>query len=254
MLYLRNILFYLCAAAFSLPFLVLVPLAYLPLPKRWVWAFVTAYLKGTLFLLKWIIGLDYMVRNPDRLNNGPVVFAAAHHSTWENLFFQILLPNPAILIKEEIFNYPVAGVVARRNGHIPAHRGGEPDKVRSSFLEARRQAARGRSVLVYPSGTRTGTRIDPPHRRGVAALYGFLDLPCVPIAHNSGLFWPNDSWLRRPGTIIVDVLEPIPPGLDKQTFLSLLKSRLNGAADILLQSPDAAGEDFAPRKETASVR
>lgn len=250
MLYLRNLAFYSAAIIFSGPFLLLSPLAYLPIPTRIVWPFVITYLRGILFLLKWLAGLRYEIHNAERLGTGAVLFAPAHQSTWENLFFHVLLGNPAMIAKEEILGYPLAGNIARRNRHIPAYRDGEPEKVRESFAEVRRQAKEGRSILIYPSGTRTGTRLSPAIRRGVAALYGMLDRPCVPVAHNSGLFWPNDSWLRKPGTIIVEIGEPIQPGLEKEEFLKVLKMRLYGATDRLLQAgareyPNLAGKPGA---------
>lgn len=236
LLYLRNLIFYVAALAYCGPFLVLAPLVYLPLPTRIVWPFVTAWLKGILFLLKWLAGVDYVMRGADRIQETPVLFAASHQSTWENLFFQVLLGNPVMIAKEEIFNYPLVGNIVRRNRHIRAYRGGDLDMVRQSLEEARAQADQGRSVLIYPSGTRTGTRQPAPIRRGVAALYGILGRPCVPVAHNSGAYWLHGSWLRRPGTIIVEFGEPIPPGLPKRVFLDTLSERLRSATTRLLSA------------------
>ena len=220
-----------------------------------MWFVVTFWLRGTLFLLKWVAGLDYEIRGRERLPAGPVLFASAHQSTWENLFFQLLLGNPAMIAKQEILGYPLVGNVARRNGHIAAYRGGEPALVRQSLEEARRQVEAGRSILIYPSGTRTGTRLNPPLRHGVAALYAMLDRPCVPVAHNSGAHWINGSWLRRPGTIIVEFGEPIAPGLPKKAFLDTLGERLGSATTRLLsvarQDERAKGE---PGTEAAARR
>lgn len=223
-LYLRNFAFYLAALVWCVPFVLLLPLGFMPF--GFVWGCTVVYLKGILFLLKWLCGLDYEVRNAGRLPEGPVLFASAHQSTWENLFFQLILGNPAMIAKGELFRYPLVGMIVRGNRHIPAYREGDPTRVKASMLEARRQAEEGRSILIYPSGTRTGRRLDPPARRGVAALYEVLGKPCVPIAHNSGLFWPNHSWLRYPGTIVIEFGEPIPPGLDKKAFLDRLSDEL----------------------------
>lgn len=223
-LYLRNAAFYLAAGGWSLPFVVLMPLLWLPFAA--VWRAVALYLRGILFLLKWLCGLGYEVRGRERLPRGPVLYASAHQSTWENLFFHLILGNPAMIAKGELFGYPLVGNIVRRNRHIRAHRDGEPGKVRASILEARRQLGEGRSILIYPSGTRTARRLETPARRGVAALYEMLGVPCVPVAHNSGLFWPNDSWLRYPGTVVVELGEPIGPGLGKKAFLDQLADRL----------------------------
>lgn len=219
----------------------LAPLVYLPFPTWMVWPVVTAWLKGILFLLRWLIGLDYVIVGGELLPPGPVMFAAAHQSTWENLFFQVLLGNPAMIAKQEILDYPLVGNISRRNRHIPAYRGGEPELVRQSLLEARRQVDEGRNILIYPTGTRTGTRGSPPIRRGVAALYAMLDRPCVPVAHNSGAYWEHGSWLRRPGTIVVEFTEQIEPGLPKKEFLETLAARLGSATDRLLSQASAEG-------------
>lgn len=230
----------------------LAPCVFLPFPTRMVWPFVTAWLKGILFLLKWLAGLDYVIRRSDRLPEGPVLFAASHQSTWENLFFHVLLGNPAMIAKEELLGYPLVGNIVRRNRHIPAYRSGEPDLVRRSLEEARRQADEGRSVLIFPSGTRTGTTPNPQLRRGVAALYGILERPCVPVAHNSGLYWPRGSWLRRPGTIIVEFGEPIPPGLSKKEFLETLSTRLGGStARLLFTGKEEDGRSAGERNAVA---
>lgn len=236
LLYVRNVAFAIAALALSGVFLFAVPLAIFPI--RVGWPFITAYLRGILFLLKWICGTTYEVRGIERLRPGPVLIASAHQTTWENLFLPILLDNPAMVIKEEIFRYPLVGTISRKNGHIPAYRSGDIDKIRDSISAARQRVEEGRSVLIYPAGTRTGTDQNPPVRRGVAALYERLRIPCVPVALNSGLYWQYRSWLRHPGTITVEILEPIPAGLDKRTFMDTLTERLNGATGRLMHQAD----------------
>lgn len=236
LLYVRNGAFAIAALALSGVFLFSVPLAVFPI--RIGWPFITAYLRGILFLLKWICGMTYEVRGAERLHPGPVLIASAHQTTWENLFLPIILDNPAMFIKEEILHYPLVGTISRKNGHIPAHRSGDIEKIRESIAMARQRVEAGRSVLIYPAGTRTGTDTDPPIRRGVAALYETLGIRCVPVALNSGLYWQNRSWLRHPGTITVDILEPIPAGLEKKEFLDTLTARLTGATARLMHQAD----------------
>jgi 1-acyl-sn-glycerol-3-phosphate acyltransferase len=255
LLLLRNGTFYLCALAVSGLFALALPLIALPAPlaRQIGWPIVTAYLRSILFLLKQICGLTFTVSGADKIvSTRPVLIASAHQSTWENLFFQIIFPNPAIIIKEEILRYPIAGAISRKNGHIPAFRIGDIHKIKESFRQAELRAKEGRSILIFPAGTRTGTAPPPPLRRGVAALYERLRLPCVPVAHNSGCLWRNGSWLRLPGTIIVQVLDPIPAGLDKATFLEALTTRLNTATEQLLRE----GEEpvLMPRMSKRAAR
>jgi 1-acyl-sn-glycerol-3-phosphate acyltransferase len=236
LLLLRNGIFYLASLMLSGVFVLATSLIVFPL---WVGLPVMrAYLRGMLFLLKRICGLTFEVRGAEKMPEGPVLIASAHQSTWENLFFQIIFDNPAILIKEEILRYPLVGAIAKKNGHIPAHRSGDIEAIRRSFEDAKRQAASGRCILVFPSGTRSGVDKAPPMRRGVAALYEQLRLPCVPVVHNSGLYWRNKSWLRCPGTIVVEILDPIPVGLDKKTFLDTLSGQLAEGTSRLLHKPE----------------
>jgi 1-acyl-sn-glycerol-3-phosphate acyltransferase len=244
-LYLRNAAFYLAAGAWSAPFLVLTPFLWLPFPL--VWRAAALYLRGILFLLGWLCGLGYEVRGRERVPPGPVLYASAHQSSWESLFFHLVLDNPAIVAKGESFGYPVVGNIVRRNRHIRTNRDGDPEELRAAMLDARRQVANGRSILIYPSGTRTGRATDVPMRRGVVALYETLGVPCVPIAHNSGLFWPNDSWLRYPGTVVVELGEPIAPGRGKEAFLALLGDRVHDAACRLLSLPAGMALHDEPR-------
>lgn len=235
-LYLRNAAFAVLALAYSAPFVLVSPAVLLPL--RYFRPVVDAYLHGIGFLLKHVCGLSYEVRGLERLQGEPVLIAAAHQTTWENLYLPMLLGDPAMVIKDEIFRYPLVGAIARKRAYIPAQRSGDIDKVRQSFEMARRQSRGGRNILIYPSGTRTGSQPAPPLRRGVAALYETLDVPCVPVALNSSRFWQFRSWLRHPGVITVEILAPIAPGLEKRAFMDTLETRLNGATERLMHEAD----------------
>jgi 1-acyl-sn-glycerol-3-phosphate acyltransferase len=99
---------------------------------------------------------------------------------------------------------------------------------------ARREAARGRQIVIFPEGTRRPPGAKPRYLPGVAFLYAELGLPCVPIALNSGLFWPRRSLRRHPGTVLVEVLDPIPPGLEKREFLMRLQNTTEQATARLV--------------------
>ena len=98
--------------------------------------------------------------------------------------------------------------------------------------EARRALAEDRPVVIFPEGTRKKPGALPDYKPGVAALYALLSVPCVPVAHNSGLFWTG--FLKRPGTIVVEFLDPIPPGLSRETFMEELQLRTEAATNRLL--------------------
>lgn len=250
-LILRNAAFYAAAGIVSAPFVLAAPLVVFAF-DRFGMPIIRAYLRSILFLLKWICGLDYVVSGHGNLPSGPALIASAHQSTWENLFFIVIFDNPAFVVKEELLNYPLVGSIVRKNGYLPAYRTGDLEKIKQSFEAARREAESGRSILIYPTGTRTGTDAMPELKRGVAALYQTLGLPCVPVAHDSGRYWQHKSWLRHKGTIRVDILPALAPALEKREFLTTLAERLRSTTDAM-RSPTradmAAGETVRPTRD-----
>jgi 1-acyl-sn-glycerol-3-phosphate acyltransferase len=106
--------------------------------------------------------------------------------------------------------------------------------LRTLVVEARAAVARGVSVIIFPEGRRVPAGEHAPHHPGVAALYTQLKRPVVPVAHNSGLFWGRRSFIKRPGRIVVQFLEPIEPGLTRKAFTAELQQRLDAASDRLI--------------------
>ena len=233
----RNAAFYAAAAVMSVAF---VPIGSLPYLGLMSWnRMSTLYLRMIAWLLKRICRIEVQVAGMDNIPAGPVLFAPAQQCTWENLYFPSLFGNPVMLIKNEIRTYPIVSRLARERGYIYANRGKSADAIRETFVATKAAVETGRSVMIFPTGWRTGNDLSPPIHSGIAAMHRMLDVPCVPVAHNAGLCWPHKSWLRLPGTITVQVLPAIPPGLEKQVFLDRLHAELFGATDDLLAAPAA---------------
>jgi 1-acyl-sn-glycerol-3-phosphate acyltransferase len=108
--------------------------------------------------------------------------------------------------------------------------------------DAKDRAAQGREIVIFPEGTRRSPGAPPGYKPGFLALYDALGLPCVPLALNSGLFWPRRSIMRYPGTIVIEILDPIPPGLPRAEIRELLKTRLEAACDRLIAEARAADQ------------
>jgi 1-acyl-sn-glycerol-3-phosphate acyltransferase len=106
--------------------------------------------------------------------------------------------------------------------------------LRRMAADARGRAAQGRDIVIFPEGTRRAPGAPPAYKPGIALLYEALALPCVPVALNSGAFWPRRSLLRRPGTIIVEFLPAIEPGLPRKQFLAVLQERIETASARLI--------------------
>jgi len=224
--WLRSILFYVLSVLLALPFLLLLP--GLVLPSTVVLAVTGIYLRLQLLLLWVICGVRYRVVGRENLPKGACLIASQHESAWETLYFQVLLGQPVMFAKKEVFQYPLIGMLAHKIGHIPVDRGGSADAVRQGFRQGRDVAETGRKLLMFPTGTRgTRPREKLTLQSGIGVLYHLLNMPAVPVLLNSGHCWPSKSLLKHSGTITVQVLPPIKAGLDRQVFLERLTKDLN---------------------------
>lgn len=231
MLYLRSALFIVWFIAVSILLNVgSLPALLLPRPasaacgRAWAWA--------VLFGLKHIANLGCEVRGPTP--EGAVLVAAKHYSMWETMAALVLLQDPAIVVKRELINIPFYGWYARRMGMIPVDRAEGSRAIRGLKAAADRIRMMDRPIVIFPEGTRRPVDAPPDYKPGVAALYAQLDFPCVPMAHNSGLYWTSGGWLKRPGTIVVEFLPAIPPGLPRREFARRLEAELEVATARLV--------------------
>ena len=138
------------------------------------------------------------------------------------------------MLKRELLFIPIVGWAMARAGNIAVERGDGAKALRGLVRQAKAAIAEGRSILIFPEGTRTPVGSQRPYQVGTAALYRQLGVPVVPVALNSGLFWGRRKFIKWPGIIDVEVLPPIPPGLDRETFMATLRERIEGATARLV--------------------
>ena len=182
-------------------------------PRAVTMRFGRFWARSVLVLLRVIVGLDHQIRGLDRIPRGGCIIAMKHQSAWDTLILPVVLGDPAIVLKRELLFVPFYGWYAARAGSIAIDRKAGAGALRGMVAAARPIAGQGRPIVIFPEGTRVapGTRL--PYQPGVAALYQALALPLVPAAVNSGLFWGRRSFIKRPGRIILEFLEPILAGL-----------------------------------------
>jgi len=224
-----NVLFYVTTTLF-----VVVGSPLLFAPRRWAMAALAVHARFELWLLRVIVGTKLEVRGTEKLPNGACLVASKHQSAWETFALIPLFRDPAYLMKRELFWIPFHGWFSRKFEMIPVDRDKGPAALRRMLREARRRVADGREIIIFPEGTRRPPGAPPDYKTGVVLLYEALGVPCVPVALNSGLFWPRRSLDRRPGTIVVEFLDPIPPGLPKDAFLKRLIDSVETASNRLL--------------------
>jgi len=212
--------------------LVMIPAMILPRPIFRL--FVQTWSFGNQVLLRVISGIKVEIRGREYIPTGAAIVASKHQSEWESNVFLHLLHDPVYVMKKELFYIPFYGLFAARIGMIFIDRRGHAKTLRRLVKLARERLERGRPIVIFPEGTRVAPGRKLAYRPGVAALYAELDVPVVPVVHNSGLHWPKKSFRKYPGTIIVQFLPPIPPGLERHVFMRRLEDTMEGAAQVLL--------------------
>jgi 1-acyl-sn-glycerol-3-phosphate acyltransferase len=158
---------------------------------------------------------------------GPSLVAAKHQSMFETLEILMLLDQPAVVLKRELSDIPLFGWVTKRYGCIPVDREGGGAALRQMMRAAEAAIAEGRSIVIFPEGTRVSVGEQPPLQSGFAGLYRALKLPVAPLALDSGRLWPRRSFIKRPGTVTMLWGEPIPPGLKRTEIEARVHAEIN---------------------------
>jgi 1-acyl-sn-glycerol-3-phosphate acyltransferase len=176
--------------------------------------------------------------------------AAKHHSAWETFALLSLFDDPTFIIKRELRWIPLFGWYTWKGGMVPVRRGAGSAALAEMAALARSEIRRGRQLIIFPEGTRRAPSAEPRYKIGVAHLYAEIGVPCIPVALNSGLFWRRRSFLRLPGTVRVEILDPIPPGLEMHAFFERLQDVIETATTRLI----AEGEREIKRGAALAAR
>ena len=199
-----------------------------------VWA------RGIMFLMKFVVGLDYREQGRENVPDGPCIIACNHQSLWETAALCVIFPDASIVAKKELSRVPIVGWFLKRYPMILVDRSAGRQALRQMVDEARRAAGEGRKVLLFPQGTRQA--IGEPmtfQPAGISALYTNLDMPVVPAACNSGLFWGKKTLMMHSGVITLSFLPPIAPGLPRKEFQEQMERMISEEATRLLGEGEA---------------
>ena len=187
------------------------------------------------YLMLGLIGINKMVRGNRHLDR-QVLYAVKHQSAWETIILCWLLAAPAFVLKRELLRLPIIGWFFLKTGCIPVDRSAGMKALRDMRLAGQVLAKKGRSMLIFPQGTRVAPGTDKPYEIGVFSLYQATGLQVVPVALNSGHVWPRNSWLKYPGKVTVEFLDPIETGLNRKNFMATLKKRIENPMLVLDKS------------------
>ncbi len=187
--------------------------------------------KGSMFLLKVIMGITVRVEGRENLPKGACVLASKHQSAWETVAFAYLFWPVLFVMKKELTYVPIFGWSLMATKQIIIDRAAGTQAMRHLIREGKRASNEGARIPIFPEGTRTHVGTQPPLLPGVVALARHLNLPVVPVALNSGTVWPRGSFWKKPGVITVRIMPPLPNSLSKDELLKMLHRQINTPLD-----------------------
>jgi 1-acyl-sn-glycerol-3-phosphate acyltransferase len=205
-------------------------------PRKWSVRALQAWATTSLWWLKLICGTRYEIRGAENIPEGAVLVAAKHQSAWDTFALLPLFDDPAMVLKRELVFIPLFGWFIPKFRMIPVARSSGASGLKAMVARAREAAVMGRQIVIFPEGTRRLPGAPPDYKPGAAALYLKLGLPCLPIALNSGLYWPRRKFLRYPGTIVVEILPLIEAGLTRGDFSKRLETAIETATARLVEA------------------
>jgi len=224
-----NFLFYL----FVLIYLVVAIPAFL-LPPRYMVMVAQIWGRTEVFLARIICGMKLEVRGLENVPPGACLIASKHQSALETFALFPPFSFPTVVLKRELTWIPLFGWGLIKAGMIALDRDAGKEALANLIAQTRAALAEGRQVIVFPEGTRRPVGAEPDYKLGVVQLYASCGVPCVPIALNSGVFWPRRKFLRYPGTVVIEILPPIPAGLPRATFFRRLQDDIETATSRIV--------------------
>lgn len=213
-------------------------------PQKW-----SAWLAGVwtgnfLRSMKWFLNIDYKIHGLENIpQKGSFIIACKHQSTWETFIFSAQFKNPVFFIKRSLLYIPMLGWFFKKLRMIVVDR--SKSSAGSFLKKAAQEVALDRAIIIFPEGTRVAVGAHQAYHRGVYALDKALDIPVIPVALNSGIFWPRRTFLKNPGTIEMTLLPPLPKGLSKDGFMQELEKKIESQTRLLEKKSHITSFSFA---------
>ena len=229
-----NVLFYALLVIW-----IIVALPTFLMPRSAIMTVAKSWARSSIWLMRLICNTKVEYRVVEKIPQGPLIVASKHQSMWETFALLQFFDQPLFIVKRELMLIPFYGWYLKKANMIGIDRaaGG-----RSLLQMARRAGAavrRGRQLLIFPEGTRRPVGAPPDYKPGIAQIYVECGVDCLPVALNSGLFWPRRTFMRYPGTLVVEFLDPLPPGLQRRELVARVSSVIEDASNRLIEAARA---------------
>lgn len=238
----RSLLFYAFFYLQTVPLAIIVGLSAILFGRTaFGWALARYWIHSNIFALRILAGIKTDVAGTENIPDGPCIIASKHMSDWD--IFAILpgARRPGFIAKKELMDIPFFGKAAMAFDTIRIDRSQGGDAIPLMLSDARGALDRGARIIIFPEGTRKAPLQPHDYRYGVVRLYEGLNVPVVPVALNSGLFWGRNSLLLRPGTARARFLPAIPPGLGVEAFRARLTEAIETETNRLIRIADDEG-------------
>ena len=170
-----------------------------------------------------ILGINYEIKGHENIpKNAPFVIASNHQSAWETFFFGAIFPGSVFILKNELKKIPIFAQYFKKLGFIFVKRDKAFDSLKV-VLKSIKKINKRRVFIIFPEGTRLLPGEKIKLNSGVFAIHKFIGLPIVPVSLDSGRFWKNKKFIKKSGTISVNIFPVITKELDKKKFLKILE-------------------------------
>lgn len=209
--------------------------------KTWAWI--------SLWLQHFLIGTRYEFRGVENIpKTGGFILASKHQSSWETYTMVPFLSDPSYILKRELMYVPIFGWFAWKMKVISVNRGKKSEALKDMTATAKQQYEDGRQIVIYPEGTRKFVTDEPNYKYGITHIYANANARVLPVALNSGLFWPRRGWMLYKGTCVLEFLPIIEPGLEPKDFAKKLETVIEDKTNALIEEaskdPEFTGQEL----------
>ncbi len=228
---LYNVLFY--------AWLVVLIIAAIPtflMPRPAILGFARLWARSSIWLLRVICRTRVEYRGLEKIPSGPLIVASKHQSMWETFALLQFFEQPLYILKRELEWIPLFGWYLKKAGMIGIDRAAGGRSLLKMARRAGEEVRRGRQLIIFPEGTRRPVDAPPRYKPGVGQIYVSCGVACLPVALNSGLFWPRRTFMRYPGTLVVEFLDAVPPGLSRDEFTARISLAVEQATRRLVEA------------------
>jgi 1-acyl-sn-glycerol-3-phosphate acyltransferase len=226
-----NVLFYVL-----LIFWLIVAIPTFVMPSRAIMTIARVWSRQSTWLLRVVCNVKVEYRGVEKIPKGPLLVASKHQSMWETFALLQVLDQPLYILKRELTRIPFFGWYLMKAGMISVNRRAGGRALLKMVRQASEEVRNGRQLIIFPEGTRRPVGAPPDYKPGIAQLYASCREKCLPVALNSGLFWPRRTFMRYPGTLVVEFLDPVPPGLPRDEFLTRISATIEEATARLVEA------------------